>query len=138
MGQSIAQCNACGHTACSLNEDCNAHEHHSCIGPCFNAKVLVQVDASALGLHDYHQVIRRPMDLGTIKKGLMADEGAYSSSAEVLKDVQQVWTNCRTYNDEDDPIMYVHYESIHSRLLQSFSEPARTDRLETAIMVLYQ
>ncbi|KAL3131033.1 hypothetical protein ABBQ38_000352 [Trebouxia sp. C0009 RCD-2024] len=63
------------------------------------------VDASALGLHDYHQVIRRPMDLGTIKKGLMADEGAYSSSAEVLKDVQQVWTNCRTYNDEDDPII---------------------------------
>ncbi|KAL3138978.1 hypothetical protein ABBQ32_005786 [Trebouxia sp. C0010 RCD-2024] len=63
------------------------------------------VDASALGLHDYHQVIRRPMDLGTIKKSLMADEGAYSTSAEVLKDVQQVWANCRTYNDEDDPII---------------------------------
>lgn len=78
------------------------------------AKVLVQVDASALGLHDYHQVIRRPMDLGTIKKSLMADEGAYSTSAEVLKDVQQVWANCRTYNDEDDPIMYVQHDFIHS------------------------
>ena len=51
------------------------------------------------------------MDLGTIKKSLVADTGAYSSSGEVLKDVQQVWTNCRTYNDEDDPIMYV-YDSL--------------------------
>lgn len=65
------------------------------------------MDAKALGLHDYHQVIRRPMDLGTVKKNLMAEAAAYSSSAEVLKDVQQVWANCRNYNDADDPIMYV-------------------------------
>lgn len=67
----------------------------------------MQVDAQALGLHDSHQVVRRPMDLGTIKKNLMAETAPYSSSAEVLKDVQQVWGNCRQYNDEDDPIMYV-------------------------------
>ena len=67
----------------------------------------MQVDAQALGLHDYHHVIRRPMDLGTIKKKLLAETAPYSSSAEVLKDVQQVWGNCRQYNDEDDPIMYV-------------------------------
>lgn len=65
------------------------------------------MDAKALGLHDYHQVIRRPMDLGTIKKNLVAETAAYSSSAEVLRDVQQVWANCRNYNDADDPIMYV-------------------------------
>lgn len=47
------------------------------------------------------------MDLGTIKKNLLAETAPYSSSAEVLKDVQQVWGNCRQYNDEDDPIMYV-------------------------------
>ena len=47
------------------------------------------------------------MDLGTVKKNLMAEAAAYSSSAEVLKDVQQVWANCRNYNDADDPIMYV-------------------------------
>ena len=85
--------------------------------PMPRAKAILQVDANALGLHDYHQVIRRPMDLGTIKKSLTADTGAYSSSAEVLKDVQQVWANCRTYNDEDDPIMYVH--SLHSSMLCS-------------------
>ena len=53
----------------------------------------MQVDAKALGLHDYHQVIRHPMDLGTVKKSLMDEPPAYSSPAEVLKDVQQVWAN---------------------------------------------
>ncbi len=67
----------------------------------------LQVDAKALGLHDYHEVVRQPMDLGTIKDNLMAEPPSYFSSAEVLKDVQQVWANCRTYNDEDDPIVYV-------------------------------
>ena len=80
---------------------------HANISQKFHGKVIIQVDAKALGLHDYHQVTRRPMDLGTIKKNLMADTAGYSSSAEVLKDVQQVWANCRNYNDEDDPIMYV-------------------------------
>ncbi|DBA83956.1 hypothetical protein WJX77_009116 [Trebouxia sp. C0004] len=63
------------------------------------------VDAKALGLHNYHQIIRRPMDLGTIKDNLMAEPPSYFSSADVLKDVQQVWANCRTYNDEDEPIV---------------------------------
>ena len=67
---------------------------------------VMQVDAKALGLHDYHKVIRQPMDLGTIKDKLAAELPAYVSSAEVVRDVQQVWSNCRTYNDPDDPIMY--------------------------------
>ncbi|KAL0028826.1 hypothetical protein WJX79_010193 [Trebouxia sp. C0005] len=63
------------------------------------------VDAKALGLHNYHQIIRRPMDLGTIKDNLMAEPPSYVCSADVLRDVQQVWANCRTYNDEDDAIV---------------------------------
>lgn len=64
-----------------------------------------QVDAKALGLDDYHDVIRQPMDLGTIKERLTESPPAYHNAAEVLKDVQQVWSNCRTYNDDDDAIM---------------------------------
>lgn len=45
------------------------------------------------------------MDLGTIKESLMAEPPSYFSSAEVLKDVQQVWANCRAYNDENDQII---------------------------------
>ena len=65
----------------------------------------LQVDAEALGLDDYHDVILQPMDLGTIKSRLTKVPPAYSNAAEVLRDVQQVWGNCRTYNDDDDPIM---------------------------------
>jgi len=71
----------------------------------FHTSAHLQVDAKALGLHNYHQVIRRPMDLGTIKDNLMAEPPSYFSSSDVLKDVQQVWANCRTYNDEDDAIV---------------------------------
>ena len=45
------------------------------------------------------------MDLGTIKDNLMAEPPSYVCSADVLRDVQQVWANCRTYNDEDDAIV---------------------------------
>jgi len=29
------------------------------------------VDADLLGLHDYHDIIKKPMDLGTVKVGFM-------------------------------------------------------------------
>jgi hypothetical protein len=29
------------------------------------------VDAELLGLHDYHDIIKKPMDLGTVKVGIM-------------------------------------------------------------------
>ena len=69
----------------------------------------VQVDAKALGLDDYHNVIQQPMDLGTIKDKLNLEAGGYRGPAEVLRDVQQVWANCRAYNDQDDPIMWAHF-----------------------------
>lgn len=63
------------------------------------------MDAKALGLDDYHNVIQQPMDLGTIKEKLNDEADGYHGAAEVLRDVQQVWANCRAYNDQDDPIM---------------------------------
>lgn len=73
---------------------------------------LLQVDAKALGLDDYHDVIQHPMDLGTIKNRLTEVPAVYYNAAEVLKDVQQVWSNCRNYNDDDDPIMYAYLRQI--------------------------
>lgn len=29
------------------------------------------MDADLLGLHDYHDIIKKPMDLGTVKVGFM-------------------------------------------------------------------
>ena len=56
------------------------------------------VDWKNLGLHDYLQLVKKPMDLGTIKNKILANE--YKSAEEVAGDVRLVWTNCMTYNQD--------------------------------------
>ncbi|NP_001151218.2 bromodomain containing protein [Zea mays] len=58
----------------------------------FNAPVEVE----RLGLHDYHAVIKRPMDLGTVKEGLAA--GRYASHDDFAADVRLTFTNALRYN----------------------------------------
>lgn len=53
---------------------------------------------------DYFQVVKRPMDLGTIRDRLEKGE-VYKKVKQVLEDVALVWSNCRLYNDDGDPIM---------------------------------
>ena len=48
------------------------------------------------GLFDYPQIIKRPMDLGTVKKKIT--DRKYKSIQEACEDVRLVWTNCMTYN----------------------------------------
>ena len=84
----------------------------------FNAPV----DPVALGIADYAEVVKRPMDLGTISRRLETlgatatatatqgssgavagsnpgeDDLRYTSLAEALEDVRQVWRNCKQYN----------------------------------------
>ncbi|KAI5063830.1 hypothetical protein GOP47_0020500 [Adiantum capillus-veneris] len=64
----------------------------------------VPVDPVALGIPDYFDIVKRPMDLGTICKNLERG-GKYRSSRDVYEDVQLVWTNCRIYNQKGDPIL---------------------------------
>ncbi len=54
------------------------------------------VDAVALGLHDYHDIIKTPMDLGTVKAKL--DRRDYADADEFAADVRQIFKNCYTYN----------------------------------------
>ena len=68
----------------------------------------VPVDAKALGLFDYHQIVKYPMDLGTIKsrieRQIKSGKGRYSSPEDVFSDVCLVWNNCKLYNVEGSPI----------------------------------
>eukprot|EP00210_Caulerpa_lentillifera_P008422 g8034.t1 len=64
---------------------------------------LQPVDAVALNIPDYHDVIKRPIDLGTISRKLDHDQRKgryrdYKTPFEFRDDVRLVWTNCRTYN----------------------------------------
>ncbi|KAK3839214.1 MAG: hypothetical protein JOS17DRAFT_670950, partial [Linnemannia elongata] len=56
----------------------------------------VPVDPIALGIPTYFDIIKRPMDFGTIEKKLIA--GEYNSGEEVILDVRLVFSNCATFN----------------------------------------
>ncbi|XP_076316448.1 bromodomain-containing protein 3-like isoform X2 [Tachypleus tridentatus] len=61
------------------------------------------VDAQLLGLHDYHKVIKQPMDLGTVKQKLDARE--YKTPDEFAGDVRLIFTNCYKYNPADHDVV---------------------------------
>ncbi|XP_061744164.1 bromodomain-containing protein 4-like isoform X2 [Nerophis ophidion] len=54
------------------------------------------VDAVALALHDYHLIIKQPMDLSTIKKKL--EQREYETAKEFAADVRLMFSNCYKYN----------------------------------------
>ncbi|XP_013857923.1 bromodomain-containing protein 2 [Austrofundulus limnaeus] len=54
------------------------------------------VNAEALGLHDYHDIIKYPMDLSTVKNKV--DEGEYQDAQQFAADVRLIFSNCYKYN----------------------------------------
>ncbi|CAK9151683.1 unnamed protein product [Ilex paraguariensis] len=60
------------------------------------------VNAKALGLHDYHDVIKCPMDLGTIKTRLA--QNWYKSPREFAEDVRLTFHNAMTYNPKGQDV----------------------------------
>lgn len=57
---------------------------------------LEPVDPEAEGLPNYKKVIKRPMDLGTIKKKLHDDK--YKTVDEFVEDINLVWQNAIKFN----------------------------------------
>ncbi|KAK7072786.1 Bromodomain-containing protein 4, partial [Halocaridina rubra] len=61
------------------------------------------VDADLLGLSDYHEIIKHPMDLGTVKNKM--DNREYKNGAEFANDVRTIFTNCYKYNPPDHDVV---------------------------------
>lgn len=61
------------------------------------------VDAALLCLHDYHDIIKKPMDLGTVKRKM--DNREYKSAPEFAADVRLIFTNCYKYNPPDHDVV---------------------------------
>nr|XP_019962606.1 PREDICTED: bromodomain-containing protein 4-like [Paralichthys olivaceus] len=61
------------------------------------------VDVRALGLHDYHDIIKHPMDLSTIKKKL--DNKQYRDAQEFAAEVRLMFSNCYKYNPPDHDVV---------------------------------
>lgn len=75
----------------------------------------VPVDASALGLHDYHTIITKPMDLGTVKSRLAA--GHYKSPREFATEVRLTFQNAMKYNPKGQDVYF-----MAEQLLNMFEE----------------
>ncbi|KPP60633.1 bromodomain-containing protein 4-like [Scleropages formosus] len=61
------------------------------------------VDVEALGLHDYYDIIKHPMDLGTIKSKLESKQ--YLEAQEFAADMRLMFSNCYKYNPPDHDVV---------------------------------
>ncbi|CAG9311911.1 unnamed protein product [Blepharisma stoltei] len=61
------------------------------------------VDPVKLNILDYFDIVKRPMDFGTIKKKL--NNNVYKSGEEFIKDLDLVFENCRLYNKPDSDVI---------------------------------
>jgi E1A/CREB-binding protein len=118
-----------------LKSECSAvlkglqtHQH----GWVFNAPV----DPVELGLPDYFDVIKKPMDLGTVHKRL--DAGQYHSIEDFKRDVNLTFDNAMTYN-ESGTVVYdmakelkekfeMDYEAMMIQLDEEDRERRQNDR----------
>lgn len=87
---------------------------------------IVPVDAEALGLATYHKIIKKPMDLGTIRKNL--DNGEYSSQEEVVADIRLTFNNACTFNPVGHPVNRI--ASQHLRVFEN--ELKKLERAQAA------
>ncbi|KAK7303818.1 hypothetical protein RJT34_14735 [Clitoria ternatea] len=63
------------------------------------------VDVEGLGLHDYYEIIKKPMDFSTIKRKMDAKDGSgYKNVREMYSDVRLVFKNAMKYNDEKNDV----------------------------------
>ena len=70
------------------------------------------VDWKNLDLFDYPKIVKKPMDLGTVKRKL--ERGQYQSANDCAADIRLIWTNCKTYN-ADGSDFYLLAESFSKR-----------------------
>ena len=70
------------------------------------------VDWKNLELFDYPKIVKKPMDLGTVKRKL--ERNQYENVAECAEDIRLIWTNCKTYN-ADGSDFYLLAESFSER-----------------------
>ncbi|XP_040896152.1 bromodomain testis-specific protein [Toxotes jaculatrix] len=93
--------------------------HYACAWPFYTP-----VDAVALGLHDYHDIIKQPMDLSTIRRKM--DRREYANAKDFAADVRLMFSNCYKYNPPSHEVVYMArklQEIFEARFLKVPKEP---------------
>ncbi|XP_035253449.1 bromodomain-containing protein 4 isoform X4 [Anguilla anguilla] len=87
------------------------------------------VDVKALGLHDYHDIIKHPMDLSTVKAKL--DSRQYVDPQDFAADMRLMFSNCYKYNPPDHDVVAMArklqdvFEMRFAKMPDESEEPAR-------------
>lgn len=81
-------------------------DYKECSGP-----FLVKVNKREYA--DYYEVIKNPMDLGTMTKKLKGCE--YNSKREIVDDLNLIWANCFTYNVDPTNIYRIMGEKMKAK-----------------------
>lgn len=79
-----------------------------------NNLFLKPVDVEGLALHDYHTIIKTPMDLSSMRSKM--DGGVYHTKHDFADDARLMFSNCYKYNGEDSEVAKV------ARMLQAVFE----------------
>ncbi|KAF7144870.1 hypothetical protein RHSIM_Rhsim04G0175400 [Rhododendron simsii] len=97
------------------------------------------VDVVGLGLHDYYEVIEKPMDFTTIKSKMEAKDGsAYKNVREMCADVRLIFKNAMKYNEERDDVhvmaktLLAKFEEKWLQLLPKVDEEEKRRKEEEA------
>ncbi len=60
------------------------------------------VDPVKLEIHDYHDIVKQPMDFGTVKQNLSSNK--YDNLQQFLDDIKLTIRNCFLYNGENSQV----------------------------------
>lgn len=80
---------------------------------------LRPVDFKALGLYDYPLIVKKPMDLATVKKNIK--NGAYAELTEAAYDLNLIWENCKAYNPKEH-FIYKQAQFMEKTMLEYITE----------------
>ena len=80
------------------------------------------VNTIKLNIPDYYNVVRHPMDLGTIRKRL--DNCYYYSASECSQDFNTMFSNCYFYNTAESDVVYMAQtlEKVYALKMQDMPE----------------
>jgi hypothetical protein len=71
---------------------------------------LQAVDPILLNIPDYFNIIRKPMDLGTVSKKLDQHHLHYNTAQDFAEDVRLIWHNCKLYNGQNHGLSQIANE----------------------------
>uniref|UniRef100_A0A7E4V2X9 Bromodomain-containing protein 2 n=1 Tax=Panagrellus redivivus TaxID=6233 RepID=A0A7E4V2X9_PANRE len=76
------------------------------------------VDTISLPISNYHDIVKRPMDLTTVENRIKHQY--YLCGAECIRDIDQIWINCYQFNDplQDVAIMCKNVENAYKAKLK--------------------